>query len=71
MLTEDLLNELCEDNLKFMEEVEEYKMNAIVRNIIEMYQQRFEQTNEQSRKSKEISDNLIKLKKGMPPPPLI
>lgn len=37
MIPEDLLNKLCEDNIKFYEEIENYKTNNHVRNIIELY----------------------------------
>jgi len=45
-----MLNHLCESNLKFQEEIDEYKTNNHVRNIIDLYVRRFEQNNEGARK---------------------
>lgn len=47
-----------------MEEIEEYKTNNSVRNIMEMYNRRFELNNECARKG----DEARKKVKGSPPP---
>ncbi|KAL4443149.1 hypothetical protein ABPG74_002216 [Tetrahymena malaccensis] len=64
IIPEDLLNNLCVENLKFQEEIEEYKATNTSRQIIDMYTRRFELNNECARKG----DDARKKVKGSPPP---
>lgn len=64
LISEDKLNNLTVENIKFQEEIDEYKANISAKAIVDLYLKRFELNNECARKS----DEARKKVKGSPPP---